>query len=537
MIKSDKTAEGVLKRWESLKSQRLPYETQWNEIQLLVRIHTKSLYQSQEGNRRFDGIYDGTAVEALEQLGSGCHSYLTNPSERWFGLEIEADYFANQDPVALLWLETVADIIYDVYKNEETNFNSALHEGYLDLGAFGHCVIYQEEDHKSCVRFSTYPISDCWVAEGFRGKVDTIIRKSMMTGRNIIAEFEGDNIPDVLRKPENQDKEFTVLHYVCPRKDRNVTKFNAQNKAFASFYVLAEEKVTLSESGYDIFPYHVPRWFKLSDEKYGRSPAMKCLPDIKMLNKMEYVTLKAGTKAVDPALVVPDDGFMLPIKTHPGAIIFKEPNAGEIQTLEHKGNLPWAEDKMAQKRAAIEKAFHADWLRMEKENQEMTAYEVADRRDEKLRLLAPMIGRLQGELLGPMLVRTYNILSKRGKIPPAPANLQDKKLKLVYISPASKAQSGSKAVGIGRLINDLAPLAQLDPTVMDALDLDAVTQELALARGTTRRILRSPEALAQLRADRAKQQQVSQMAEMAEPASKAALNMAKAREAGGGIGV
>lgn len=536
MTQSDKTAEMTLQRWDSLKSQRMPYEQQWNDIQLLVRIHAKSLHQSQEGNQRMNGIFDGTAVEALEQLASGCHSYLTNPAERWFGLEVEGDYNANNDPTNLLWLEIVADIIFDVYKNEGTNFNSALHEGYLDLGAFGHCVIYQEEDSEACVRFQTYPISDCWVAEGFRGKVDTIIRQSKMTGRQLIQEF-GDMVPADVRKQENQDKEMTLLHYVCPRADRDIRKFNNTNKKFASFYVIAELKVTITESGYDTFPYHVPRWFKLSDEKYGRSPAMKCLPDIKMLNRMEYVTLKAGTKAVDPALVVPDDGFLLPIKTHPGAIIFKEPNAGEIQTLEHKGNLPWAEDKMAQKRAAIEKAFHADWLRMEKENQEMTAFEVADRRDEKLRLLAPIIGRLQGELLGAMLERTYLILNRKGKIPEAPAGLQGRKLKLVYISPASKAQSGTKAVGIGRLMNDLAPLAQLDPTVMDALDMDVVVSELALARGTTRKILRSPEALAQLREGRAKQQQMQQMVEAAEPVSKATLNMAKAKEAGGGIGM
>jgi hypothetical protein len=535
MTNSDKTAESVLQRWDQLKAARLVYEPQWEDIQKLVRVNATTLYKSQEGDRRFDGIFDGTAVESLEQLAAGCHSYLTNPAERWFELTIERMHEIRDDPQALLWLERVSDIIYDAYKQAGANFNGAFCEGYLDMGAFGHCIIMQEKDYDTCILFRAYPVADCWIAENSRSMVDTLFRQFKWTGRQIREEWP--DAPEDFSKKENIDKEFCCVHAVFPRKDRDVMKVNASNKAFASVYVCAEMKCTLSEGGYDEFPYHVPRWFKLSNERYGRSPAMKCLPDIRMLNRMEITTLRAGQKAVDPALVVSDDGFLLPIKTHPGAIIFKEPMAPEIQVLETKANLPWAEEKAEQKRNAIRQAFHVDWLKLEKDNQEMTAFEVQDRRDEKLRMLTPMLSRLHGELLEPALRRTYNLLNERGYIPPAPASLRNKKLQVSYVHTAAKAQAGTKAVNIGRFFNDIAPIMQLRPDAADSVNFDAAVTELALARGTTRRIIRTPEEVATTRANNQKQQQLATLAGAAEPASKAVLNLAKAKEAGGGIGV
>jgi hypothetical protein len=74
--------------------------------------------------------------------------------------------------------------------------------------------------------------------------------------------------------------------------------------------------------GYDDFPFMVPRFVKDSVSIYGRSPAMTALPDVKMLNKMSETTIRAAQKQVDPPLMAPDDGFMLPIRTTPGSLNF-----------------------------------------------------------------------------------------------------------------------------------------------------------------------------------------------------------------------
>lgn len=527
----------LLKRCESLKEARRPYESQWNDVQKLVRLHAKTLYSQTEGDRRYDGIYDATAVESLETLANGLHAYMTSPSDRWFGFEVVGGYALNDDPAVLLWLEQVADLIYDVYQNPAVSLSTALHEGYLDLGGFGHCIVYQEEDPHCCVRFRTYPVADCWLDEDAQGMVDTLFRQVSRTGRQL--SQMGWDLPPELLTERGQADSYNVIHAVFPRTDRNPVKLTGTNKPWASFWILEQFKQILHEGGFTEFPYHVPRWLKIAGERYGRSPAMKCLPDIKMLNRMEITTLRAGTKQVDPPLVVPDDGFLLPIQTHPGALIFKEPGAGEIQVLEAKGNLPWAEEKSEQKRGAIRRAFHVDWVMRQRKNAnvEQSATEITDDREESLRMMSPMLGRLQGELLGPILERTFAVLLRKGQLPPVPQVLQGRRLKMAYISPAARAQDGVKAQGIGRAFTDLAPIAQLDPSVLDAVNMDVAAQELLRLRGATRRIIRTPEEIAHLRQQKAQMQQAQMAAQMAEPASKAALNFAKAKEAGGGVGV
>lgn len=167
----------------------------------------------------------------------------------------------------------------------------------------------------------------------------------------------------------------------------------------------------------------------------------------------------------------------------------------------------------------------------------MTAYEVQDRRDEKLRLLAPIFGRIASELLGPMIARSYMLLNEHKLVPPAPSNIAKAKLKIGYLSPAAMAQSGAKAVVISRFLNDLAPMAQINPEVMDAIDLDRTAQLLAIARGVPRVCLRSPQDLATMRQQKQQAQAAAQAAQTAEPISKSVKNLAdaSAKSPGGNI--
>jgi hypothetical protein len=258
------------------------------------------------------------------------------------------------------------------------------------------------------------------------------------------------------------------------------------------------------------------------------------LPDIKMINSMERTLLKAGQKVVDPPLQATDEGFLLPIRTEPGAIIFREAGTEPIEPLLTQANLPWGLEQANQKREFIEKCFYSEWIKMRKENVEMTAYEVADRREEKLRLMAPMLGRLVSELHGPMIQRSYMLLNQHRRIPPAPASLSGKFMKVEYMSAASRAQTGVKAVSMGRYIQELLPAAQVNPEVMDVVNWDKYARELAKARGTPVIILRSDQEIQDLRQARGQQQAAQQIAQVAEPASKAVKNLADAQSKGGG---
>lgn len=527
----DKCAEYALERWNKMRSIRAPFEQDWQDIRYYVRPVTQ--YATYHPQLQFYSVmpetcYDGTAGEALEELASALHSFLTNPAERWFEIQVEGEDPWNEDPDTVQWLQTVADMIYAQYQREGSNINLALHEAYMDLGSFGTCIMNQEwNDEIGGILFSARPLVMCYMAESSTGKIDTLCRHFTWSMRQLQQEFP--QLPEGLARMQGDaDRLIDMIHLVNPRSDRDPRKKDQKNKKYGSYWVSVTTGECLKESGYDEFPYHCARWIKLAGEVYGRGPAKKCLPDVKMLQQMERTIIKAGQKQVDPPLIVDNDSFMLPIRTAPGAIIYRENPESKVEPLEIEGNLPWGEKKAEQKRKFIKECFYIDWIRMEKENVEMTAYEVQDRRDEKLRLLAPIFGRVASELHGPMIRRSYTLMNDRRIFPPAPPALRGRTLKVGYMSPAAIAQNGSKAMAISRYIQDLTPAANINPNVMDAIDLDKLAQFLAIARGVPRTILRGPREMEQVRQQRQQQQQLAQAAQTAEPISKSMKNLADA---------
>lgn len=525
--------KALLNRFEDMVASRRTFERPWQDIRELVRPNTTDFTGGPSpGEVRTTRAFDSTAIDACNELASGLCSYLVNPTERWFSLGVMGYGPEDYDEAALAWLEIVSDAIYTCYSRDVSGFNATMHECMLDIGGFGTSCPYQEySDEDDSVTFKSCAMSGVYFGENAMGRIDTVGVRRSWRRRQLEQVFT--KLPPKISEEKRDDKDFTIIHMVAPRKDRDIARYDSTNKRFASYWLCQETKELIEESGYDALPYHGGRWMKLADEVYGIGPAKDCLPDIKMLNTMEKSIIKAAQKITDPPLQVPDEGFLLPLKTEPGSLIMKEANVPNIEPLYVQGNVPWSLDLANQKREAIRKSFYSDWLKMEKENKEMTAYEVADRRNEKLQLIAPMMGRLQTEQLDPIIKRTYALMSERRKFPPAPQSLQrGKKLMVVYISPAARAQMAIKANEIGRYIQEVTPLVQVYPGILDKIDFDKVAAKLAEYRMMTRTILRTDAEVDKIRQQRQQQEQIDKLAQNAEPISKAMKNVADAQSKG-----
>jgi hypothetical protein len=527
-------------RFERMTSKRATWESHWQDIKDYVNPDASDIRGIvTAGQSETEHMYDGTAPWALEQLASALQSFLTSPAERWFDLKVQ-DFDESKDEEVLDWLERVSDLIYDAYAQPETNHADTVHETYTDVASFGTAVCYQEWHWKQRrLLFRAFPLANSWIMENATGIVDTIFLELPMTTRQILQEY-----PDAIKikafaetAEKNPTREWKVIHAVYPREERDLTKATATNKAYASVHFCIEAKAVLRESGFDFFPFMIPRWTKRAGETYGRSPAMVCLPDVKMVNAMEMYGLKAIQKVVDPPLMVPDDGFIAPIDTSPGSLITYQAGLADNQMLiplETRGRIEVNEEKLEQKRQHIMRCFYADWIQRFRKKERQSIVEVMDDRDEQLRLMSPILGRLQTELLGPMIAGSYFLLNKHDRIPPAPASIQGRQLKIAYTSPAAIAQEMAKGIQANKFVQELVPLAQIDPAVMDLIKMDELGRFLSQLEKVPRRVIRSPEEVEEIRAQRAQAQQAQAAAEVAEPASKAILNLAQAQESSGG---
>ncbi|MGA0840920.1 MAG: portal protein, partial [Pseudomonadales bacterium] len=171
-----------------------------------------------------------------------------------------------------------------------------------------------------------------------------------------------------------------------------------------------------------------------------------------------------------------------------------------------------------QRRNAIRQAFYVDQLLLST-GPAMTATEVLQRNEEKMRLLGPVLGRLQAELLQPLIDRVFNLLLRARALPPAPEELQGQNIDIEYVSPLAKAQKLTDLQSVMRGMELMLQGSQFAP-VTDYLDAAGRGRYIAETTGIPATVLRSDEQVADLRrqaaeaqAQQAQMQQAMQMAE------------------------
>ena len=527
----------VITKQESLKSYRTPWENLWQDCGEYVNPNRGdfSTIRYRADTARYDKIFDTTAPLANENLASGLQGFLTSPSQRWFSLATFDDKL-NEEYAVKEWLNLATNILYDrVFNIPDSNFNSQAHELYLDLGSFGTAVMMVQDNPGSGITFRTFHLADCYIQENDKGFVDTLYRKYKRTGRQLLERF-GEAVPEKIIKISQKDpyREFEVIHAVEPSETYGEPLKKPTKKAFKSCYILLEEKTLLEEGGFDEFPYMVPRWSKVAGEIYGRSPSMTSLPDIKMVNSMMKTIIKSAQKLTDPPLLVPDDGFILPVRTVPGGLNFyRSGTQDRIEPLETKGRPDIGFDLLQNRREHIRAAFHVDWMQLpdQKNNPNMTATEVIARQEEKMRLMGPMIGRLQVEFLGPLINRVFSIMSRKKMLPDPPAIIQGEDMKIIYTSPLARAQKSSQLMTITRLFESMAPLYQAKPELLDNMNTDETFRFFHHLLDAPAKILNTEEEVEQTRQERQEQQEAMMQAEQAKMESEAGKNVADANKA------
>jgi len=521
----NKNAEMLVSRFSTLRTNRSTWESHWQEIaDFMLPRKADITTQRTRGDKRNEVIFDGTAIHALELLSSSLHGMLTNSATPWFTLAYK-DAALSEDDAAREWLDSVTQDMYVAFNR--SNFQQEIQELYQDLISFGTSAMFVSPDEKNLIRFNTRHIKEIFIAENEKGEVDTVFRHFTISARAAVNLFGEANVgPSIFNKfKKDIDADVSLLHVVTPRDTYDASKEDAANMPFKSCYIDPDDVHMINESGFREFPYVVPRYLKASYEIYGRSPAMNALPDVKMLNKMSEVAIKAGQKQIDPPLMVPDDGFMLPIRTVPGGLNFYRAGSRDrIEPLNIGANNPITINMIQDRQLAVQKTFYVDQLLMA-QGGNMTATEVLQRNEEKMRLLGPVLGRLQSELLQPLIERVFNILMRANVFQPAPEILTDQSIDIEYVSPLAKAQKSGDLTSVMRGVEIFGSMSQFAP-VLDYLDADGLVKYVQKMLGLPAAIIKSDQEVAELRQQRQQQEQVAmenqELAEAAQAAGAAA---------------
>lgn len=517
----DKKGLSVVKRWEALDNEAGIWKKHWDQVARYIVPKKDNVYgQAVNGDERTNHLYDATSVHANELLASALVGMLINPALIWFSLTTGDDRLDMDDDVQAWIQDTVLRMMF--YMNN-SNFNTEAHELFTDIPSFGTGIMMVDEHSTHPIYFTSGPVYNYAIDENEMGIVDTVFRKYEYTGRQAV-KFFGEKVLehrlikevyDREMKTGNCDRKLEIIHGVYPRETDYGKPDVSTNLPFASCHVLRDDNYVLKESGYHENPYIVPRWSKVAGEKYGRGPGMKALPDIRMLNTIMKTSLSAAQLAIAPPWQVPDDGVLLPLKTHPHAVnMVRSGSKDEIRPLLSNPRIDIGYDIMNDVRTRIKQAFFIDQLQLNEQGPQMTATEVMQRTEEKLRLLGPVQGRMHFEYLDPLIRRVYGILSRRRLLPEVPEKLANRKLSVKFVSQIAKAQRASEADSFSRLLQVAAPILEWQPQALDYLDGDEIVRYLSNIYGVNHLLLKDKTVVKKMRDQRAQQEQAQQQAQM-----------------------
>lgn len=461
-------------RYDSLKNstERRNVEAHCQEIAHVVSPRKAAFTGSMtSGQKVMMHVLDSTGIHANELHAAGLHGLATNPSSNWFSLRMigvqvpdsEGNMIdVNEVPDVQKYLSDVEQVMWQRLYQPGTSFTTALHETYLDLGAFGTSIMFVGQRDDGGLFFQARCLSECVISENDEGRVDTVMRVTPYTVRQLMQLRKSKRNPDgwdvsekvvSMYEAKQWDHQVLVVHAVYPRTDREPGAMASDQMPWASCYFEYDTDHMLEESGFPEFPYLVTRWGKFGSELYGRSPAMTALPDIKMLQAMELAKIKLLQKAADPPMFLKDNGVVGGTRAVPGGITYWRGNPNEgvmLQPVSLQGIQALMTDQELL-RQRILRTFYADILRMiGSQDKQMTAYEVSQRQSEAMRLLGPLVGRLESEMLGPLIERVFGILTRLNLLPQPPEIIQGHEFSVEYVSPIATAQKQTALSGISQ---------------------------------------------------------------------------------------
>ena len=498
-------AKFFINRVNSLKSERSTWENHWQEVaDYIVPNKNNVINEFTPGQKRNIHLFDNTAVHSNELLAGSLHGELTNPNSLWFEITTGDQEIDRIDSVRL-WLQDSVQRMHTVINN--TNFQTEIHEYYIDLCAFGTAPLTIEENKESVVRFRSLPIQECFVKENHLGIIDELHRVFEWDAKKIFQNWGEEKLPEEVLKEirDNGNKKFTIIHTVMPSAHIKAMGEDPEtNKDFVDVYVLKEKQLFLEKGGFNEFPYIVGRWAKYSGETYGRSPGMTALPEAKTLNKIVETVLVGAEKTVDPPMQMPDDGMLMPIITEPGGLNFyRAGSEGRIQPIFNNSRVDIGIEIIREHSKKIREAFFVDQFQLPQIDRQ-TAQEAMLRNKEQKRLLGPLMGRQHFEFLRPFAERVFRIMDRRDMFMEIPEELDGVKLDVRYNSLIARSQLVDEGDNIMRTLSLVEPFMTMDPGVADYFNGDKAVKRLAEIYGFPQELIRNETDVEKIREARDK---------------------------------
>jgi len=531
-------------RWTGMMRARDPWLNIWQELaEVFTPGKAHFTVRPVQGERDNEKVYDSTPRRAARKLAASIDGLIKPKTANWFEPTIDdEDLLRNWD--VKNWLEYVQDRMWRAIYRTEARFIQRSAEVDSNLVVHGWGVLWIAENApRNGLQFKSFHNAKVSFEENGDGQIDCLAFEECLTARQAAAKFGESALHTKVKEclysvePAKVRQEFQFGQLVLPNYDRLGQKLGFRSMPFATVVMDMENEHIISRGGFHEFPAAVPRWDTEAGQNYPRSPGMIALPDALTLQAISRTLLIGGERAADPPLMVPSDAFLSPVRTFPGGLSVFDVQAladGNLSTpvfpLPTSNTLPVGREMQADYRFQVEAAFYNNVLSIGASGVQQTATEVLERKEEFIRELGPIFGRLEADYVGMIVNRVFAIMERHNAFPPRPQALLNVPITFKYQSPLQQARKAIDIAGLNRTIEVTAPLQLTQPGMLDWIDGDQIMMDSPEWSGIPTDWLRSEDEIAEIRQGRAEQEEAQAEIDNAQPVADSLKAVAQAQE-------
>lgn len=504
-------------RWDTevreITEQMAPYRTNFESEQSSER---------NRGERKDDQILNGRPLRAIGICNAGLSAGLASPARPWFNLSLSNKSLAKV-PAIRLYLDQVRQIMLDVLA--ASNFYSVLsNDTNTDVSSIGTAPLLMEDDDRGGVNFEPFIWGEYVLDRNAKGEVDTFFRRRMRTVREIVQEYGLENCSTGVQRAWREQRFhelYAVVHAVYPRADRQAGAYDARGMAYVSCHYEESNpnpNQFLRESGYREFPLLVPVWSRRGNDAYGRGPGWEARGYCKALQHRETRRAQVADLIVEPPTV--RKGDIEGVNLLPGGVthvgIGQDANVETLHTVDPEA-LGVLREEIQSLEVQLDETFFVNlWLATLRDSEAQgprpTATEVQARKVEVMLMLGPLLQNSEQGFLKPLVARLYASLDRNNMLPYPPDELLEAGVgfEIEFISILHTAQQAANTGGLQAFVAEVLAAANINPEVLDKVNVDAIVDQFAQAYGVSPEIIRSSEEVKKLRDARSRAQQAAE---------------------------
>ena len=496
-----KTATQVVKSFQRVESERTSDHNIWREVHDYT-VPQKSKYflnyaKSSGLVETYDNlkyIYDNIGSTETIKTASSFSSFIINPHGDWFNLEPSRNEQKKEEIVNRA-LSRITDQAHSELRH--TNFYQNVPENFLDLTTIGNSgYVIETPKEGPILYFTPKDMYSLYWEEDFTGTPSVFWSTFSLTAFQLASHYlteeeyksEGKFIQKLGKpaweafKADDFTTTFKVIHHAYPITPELAHSTELLKKKFYSQHVMVDNpEVFLKDTSLNWCPYGTFRGFKIADTQYGIGQGTLALPNIKTQQKIARSTILSAQKTVEPPIEAPASKKYLKFYgSNPNQINPVNSSRGERITTFGDFRLQGIFEFFVNHRNIIRDIFHGPELQVTRSQYE-TARATAVNAEASLKVLTPIVTRLERETFTPIVSQVISAMNLRKKelgLEKDFETLSEVNYKVRFSSELSMAQRQKKLQNFVRGIDFIHLMSKENPDAKHKLNYNRAIEKV-----------------------------------------------------------